>query len=623
MYARMLGFQPTFRAEILGKENISTMRKGFTLTLTTLAVAILATSVYALGPTVGAIPDVWITEKNAAGAADGPQYMFRYSGAFLLWDYVTPGVSTGDGSSSTTLFWAWALRQSNGTDGFGPYLSGAGVHYGIFDSALADVQSDTPTFSVSGASFAPASWVADVNGWAGKPSLADTGSLTFRNIRLNPTITFTNASPTSDSTNAQLPAGLLDCQEATIFVTDGATTPGFDMVNLVTLLSTATVDHDLLSAGGPSYAVTEDYRTSTSAFNGVINFGFTVAGSLDAARGATSATNNGTGTFAVTFPLVNNKGTSTTDPFFPAVLFTRDGVAVTASNIYRSSARVSSSNTSAVVNPSVRVDLNGRTTIGEGFGELSSETAAGSISRSPLSGSPQVLKGFLKPVADGTVQAFDVLWDTTDTQGGTLSMDQMLIESFDSASLTGANVIYDQGTGAATGIDTSLALAAPIAFLGTTLPTITIAQTPATGAAQSISFTGSSGVDGVGVWLDTGGTFTTAAAAGAKLVVVQAMVRTTSSETAHVPDFHMAVNKTGKNERAGLLINRTFSGATKTNDNADVTSTARPYCVVFEADPSSSYDVSMYAIVTGAGISGNLTVERLTATEYDLPTETH
>jgi hypothetical protein len=589
----------------------------------------MTTSVYAYGPTVGGIPDVWITEKTAAGTMDDPQYIFRYSDAIVLADYVTPGVETGNGSTSATLEWAWALRYSTFDGGFSfvtgattvNWLDSTDVHYSMVGEDATDVQPNQPTFDVSGDSFAPSTWVSEVNGWTNKANLADSGALTFQNIRLNPTIAG-NPSPEADATNPQLPTGVLDLQEATIFVTDGATTPGFDMVQLITLMSDATTDRDLLSGGGPVYDIVEDYRTSTpDAEWSLINTGLAVAAGVDFNRGATAATNNQTGTFMATFPLVNNKGTSATDPFFPAVLFTKSGVSVTKDKIYRISARVQSSNTDPAVNPSVRIDLNGRTSVGEGFGELSSKPTTTS---SPVAGSPVTVKGFLWPSADGTVESYVVMWDTTDTVGGTLTMDNMVVESFDPSKFSGASVLYDAGTHADAGIDTSTFVGAKLAFLGSTEPTGTASQTPATGLAQSLSLTGQSGAaDGVIIWADYNGLFSTPAFTGDKLLVVKAMVLTTSGETARVPDFHMAVTNVDGNERSGMLIDRFFVDSVKQNDDADVTTTARPYYVISEAIPSTDYQLEMYALVSADDATdGNLTIERVTATLYDPPAET-
>lgn len=611
------------------------MRKGFTLTLTTLAVALMTASVYAYGPTVGGIPDVWITENDAAGVLDGPQYMFRYSDAIVLADYVTPGVQEGNGSSSTTLEWTWALKYSTFDGGFSivtgaaGWLDGTDVHYSIEGEDATDVASNKPTFDIDGNSFSPSTWVAEVNTWSGKANLADSGALTFRNIRLNGSIDTGNPSPTADTSNPQLPSGVLDLQEATIFVTDGATTPGFDMVQLITLMSGPLADRDRVSGGGPSYSIVEDYRTSTPSSEWtLINIGLNVSGTVDGAAGATSAVNNQAGTLTATFPTVNTKGSNPSDPLFPAVLFQKSGVAVTSSNIYRITARVASSNTDKTLNPSVRADLNGRTTVGEGFGEVSANPAAASVTTAPVSGSPVYVKGFLWPAANGSVQSFIVMWDTTDLVGGTLTLDNMLVEAFDPTALVGGTVLYDVGTEDGTPGISGFSNGA-IQFLGTTAPNITFVQSPASGDADYLQITGVSGVDGAGFWADFDGNFATPAFTGKKLVIVKAMVRTTSAETADVPDFHMAVNNIATvsplvrgNERAGVLVNREFSGATKTNDDSDVTTTARPYYVIFEAKPSTTYGLELYGLVTGAGINGNLIIDRLTATMYELPVET-
>jgi hypothetical protein len=596
------------------------MRKGFTLTLTTLAVALLATSVYAYGPTVGAVPDVWITEKTDTGTADGPQYLFRYSDAILLNDFVTPGVATGDGSASDTLYWGWALRQSNGTAGYGAFLSGTDVHYNAIGDDDADVLPGTPTFTPSGDSFS-AGWEAEVNGWAGKPTLADSGSLTFRNIRLNPTLA-ENASPTSDSTNAQLPAGYLDAQEATVFVTDNATSPAFDTFQLITLLSTATVDRDTLSGGGPSFEVVEDYRSSTpsSAWT-LLGVGVSVHNGTGG-PGPTSYVNNGTGTLTATFPLVNNKGTDTTDPYFPASIFFKAGVNVTSDKVYRLTARVASNNTVATKNPSVAVSLNGRTSVGQAQNEASSKPALADLTVSPVSGTPIYLKAFLWPAANGSLMSWYVIWDNTDAIEGTITMDQMLLESFDPTLLAGENVLAEYGTGATA---FSGFITGELVFYnpsGTTDMNVTV-----TAAANTISFTGQAGTstatDGAGYALHPTALFTTSASSGKKLVAVKVSTKTTSSDTAKVPDFVYAVNSVPGNYRSTFFIDRLFSGATVQNPDADVSATARDYICMFESDPSTAYDISMFAVVGfDDATNGNITVEKITAVEYDLPSET-
>jgi hypothetical protein len=600
------------------------MRKGFTLTLTTLVVALLATSVYAFGPTVGAVPDVWITEKTAAGAADGPQYMFRYSDAILLNDFVTPGVSTGDGSASDTLFWAMALRQSNGTAGYGAFMTGTGKHYSATGTDAVEVLAEEPTFSVSGSSFTPSTWVSEVNGWAGKSTLADSGSLTFRNIRLNGTVDATNASPTSDTTNAQLPVGYLDAQEATVFVTDGVTSPGFDTFNLITLISNTAHDRDSLSGGGPSYSMVEDYTSSTPTSAWTL-LGVGVSVHLGTNAAGPTVSNNGTGLVSATFPTVNNKGSDATDPYFPTMIFFKDNLSVTTDKVYRLSARAGSSNTDKTKNPSISADLNGRTSVGEAQNEASYKPLLANISTSPVLGTPITLKTFLRPAANGIVKSWFVVWDTTDAVGGSVTLDQMKVQSFDPTLLTGGTTLGDFGTGATA---FSGFITGTLAFYNPGANSVTGS---CTASANTLSFTGSgtssTNNDGAIYALHTAPLFTTSAGTVKKLVVVEVQAKTTSGDAAKIPDFVFAVNDFASagqpgNARATFYIDRFFSGSTVQNPDADLAATARPYYAIFEANPATSYDISFFCCVFNAdGTNGNVTVERITAKEYDLPTE--
>jgi hypothetical protein len=448
--------------------------------------------------------------------------------------------------------------------------------------------------------------------------------MTIRNIRQNGSVDSLNASPTSDSANLQLPVGYLDAQEAVVFVTDDATTPGFDTFQLITLLANTTVPADTLSGGGPSYEIVEDYRASTpsSAWT-LLGVGVSVHNGTGG-PGPTSNVNNGTGTVTAVFPLTNNTGSDTTDPYFPASIFMKAGISVTSDKVYRVTARVQSSNTVKNANPSVGLSLNGRTTVGYGQTEASWKPNNADVTLTPLSGAPIYLKAFLWPTANGDVSVFHTIWDSSSVSGGTITLDQMLLESFDPTLMAGETVLADFGTGATafSGFTTG-----KFAFYDPSGANTTAMVATATASANTLSFTAQAGsstaTDGVAYMLHGTTLFTTSAGAGKKLVVVKVMAKTTSADTAKIPDFIVAVNSVPGNYRSTFILDRQFSGSTVSNPNGDLAQTARAIYVIFESDPSSAYDISFMAgSYFDDATNGNVTVERVTAYDYDMPSET-
>jgi hypothetical protein len=285
----------------------------------------------------------------------------------------------------------------------------------------------------------------------------------------------------------------------------------------------------------------------------------------------------------------------------------------------------------STANPSIGVSLNGRTSAGQAQTEASWKGATANLTLSPLAGSPIYLKGFLWPAANGAVMAWYVIWDSVDTSGGTITLDQMLLESFDPTLLTGETVLADFGTGA-TPFVTGDFTTGQFAFYNPSLTNNVNVTVTAT--ANSLSFTGQAGsstaTDGVGYALHPKTLFTTSASSGKKLVVVKVMAKTTSSDSAKIPDFIFAVNDvisdspvTGGNYRSTFMIDRYFQSNVVQNPDADLAAIARPYYCIFESDPSKKYDFTIYAgVFFDDGTNGNVTVERVTALEYDLPSET-
>jgi len=642
------------------------MRKGITLTLTTLVVALSAFA-FAMGPKINPLPDVYITEKttefNVASSAyeiDQPAYMFRYSDALTLADYVTPST----GNTPATMSWAYALVSASlsGALDF-TWMSGSTVVYQI-----GDIPASAPAMKRDAAGWGSSqAWADDINGVDANPAnivsqnLADAGSLTFQNIRLNPLPGLNPVDPpTQNPDRTDLPAGILDIQEATLFVFDGTTLPASDEMLLVTLLSNTEIPTDqCLSAAGPVYQL-EKALTDTSVRYSATQSGWLAFGSGYAANIMQNSNLGGTGSpltygltntgsFYASFSAVNN----TTYPYAVAAIETvsvagstqpDQGINVTGDRVYRIKGTVASSNTVAANNPGVRLSITGLSSVGEGWGEFTQEPAASAATykHGPVSGTPATLKGFFWPQGDGYCDILVAIWDTYDNVQGTITVSNVEIESFEAAKLEGANVLVDMGTGAASQFNVSAYAigfdptannrfyyaAAPLAA-GAPAPPCSADPVPtAVGTRNVLSLTGTASTNiaygGVGEWLGVNN-FTTSA--DPKLVVAQFMASTTSGEMVKIPEMHVAIQEQLGNLRQGGFVLRKIQGGVKKNEAYDLTTTAQAVRLVTESLPSQAYGLEFFSILTvdtddsNNIFTGNLQVERITVTEYNLPTE--
>jgi hypothetical protein len=632
------------------------MRKGLTLTLTTLAVALFAFQAYALGPKIGGVPDVYVTEKaGQTSTDDDPLRMYRYSDALVLWDYVTPST----GSASDTMYMSYALLDADIDDNVLSYdwLTDANIHYTIIGEdggSILALNSDSP-FDDLTAKLTDTDWeaqkTAQINPILGDPDLSkklsDAGALTFQNIRLNP-LPGQNpvGSPTAGRTG--LPAGVWDIQQASLFVYDGSTTPAEDQILLVTLDSgTLGADYDVLTGGGPVYQMENDMSSSTPAWDvsGTSGWLTVRAGyapnqqDLDLATGLpTAAANNTVGSLSATFGATQN----TSFPNAVAVFQTltesgtpSEGLDVTSDRVYRLTANLASSNADATDNPNARIDINGRQSVGEVFGEITSKTNAAEISIAPTAGSPVAMPpAMLWPRGDGHIEFLVALWDTSNDTLGTLTISGMQAKSFEHDKLVGGDsvssedqFIIDLVANAATSTADWFFAAAPLTgtatINATTIPAIT---TQTTVDSLGINGTASTNKNNGGVGFFFGQGFTTPA--DPKLIVVTAQARTTSGENDLIPPFHLAVQETGKNTRFGFLLDRAMSGdatPVKNNDATDLTTTATPIRVVFESAGAKEYGLEFYSILVpdavGRAVTGTLLIDSINVDAYELPSE--
>jgi len=540
------------------------MRKGFILTLTALATTFLVTSAVALGPIVSGVPDVYIGPEAAVGAPVEPgTNTFRYSGALTLWDYVTPGVATGDGSGSDTLYQAWAVKDATLSGPTGSYLAaGSGVHYSIIQENLVEGLFVAPTVEVGGAG-----WAAEINNALNAQgaalsdySLGVAGALTFRNVRLSPLPEQANyPAPTAV---AGLPAGILDAQEATLYVSDTNTTPGADKVLLVTVETGA----DALS-GGLKWNMVQDYSADTSAF-GVYkfksdgtNFDFTAADVV--------MTNTNTA-----LRIQTTVANAPSDVWFSYGEFGALQATVDPANLYRMKASLTGPG--GALNPSILLTFNARGNAGYGFVQTNSGAAGGPTATA------STWSAFLAPLEAGTPQAQFIVYDSASTAGGVIEASAIQVQNIALADvLASAEVVQEtqtsftvSATGAATATEWGY-YDTPFSTNGS--PTFT--RTPANGATGPITMSAVTATANTGMASFQGPSASIPTTPG-KLVFIRARLSTTSSTSATLPTVWL--NTEAPTIQGGAFIQRDTLNPTVTGP----TSTAKDYYLVFEAKDS-------------------------------------
>jgi len=410
----------------------------------------------------------------------------------------------------------------------------------------------------------------------------------------------------------------------------------------------------------PQYELTKSLSNTsvnanlTTSQSGWFAFGSGYAGNimqnsnLNGAGSPLSYGYNNTGSFYANFSAINNS----TYPYAVAAMQTitfagstqpDQGINVAAGRLYRMKGTVTSSNTNPANNPGIRLAITGRSSVGEGFAEFTQQGAsnAATYKHGPSSGLPATLKAFFWPQGAGYCDLLVAIWDTYDNVQGSLTVSNIEIESFDTSKLTGTTLLADMGTGAASqfavdaisGFNSSATnkfyFAKAALASGGTAPTASADPDPTGPANRStLSITGTANTDitkgGVAEWLGVNN-FTTAAVP--KLIVSQFMARTTSGENIKIPTLHLAVQEQSGNMRQGGFLDRKIQGGVKKNDAFDLTSVAAPVRLAIESLPSQQYGLEFFSLLTvdaddnNAIFSGNLTIDRITVTQYDLPQE--
>lgn len=598
------------------------MRKGFTQTLTALATVLLATSALALGPIVQNVPDVFISNQ---GETFPYVNMFRYSDALVLWDYVTPGVTSGTGSTSDTLFWTWAAKNADYATGLGTgsFLDPAadpttqnGIHYSIAQENGAVVSPIQPT----GANIVE--WTPAINGATDLAlhTLDLAGALTFRNIRLSPPPNLASY-PAPTTMPVTLPTGVVDFQETTLFVTDGVTSP---QKADTALLVTVDVGNDRLS-GGPSWTpvkvVTNSSTWGTAPFSIYAPMaGQGVAAQVPAPGGSVTGTNNNTGTVSVNCTLATNTNWDAShdayyfgawNPLASAVIGTASPLA--PGTLYRIQAKVASSNATVATNSTLYVGLNDRSVGGYGWTLVNQGAPFG-----PTTGTgPVTVNGYLVPAVQSDPSLWLGVYDpSTPTNSGNYTISSIKISSVDLASLVKVGDPLPQTSSFAASSFSYFGLSYSFFTTGVGVTPV-FTHTPASGSGPVSLFaqiTGSTPDNCRGFATEQFGSLFTPATAG-DLLVCKTML--TGTGGAGVPDVLLRI------QDHGLFMQGSFWLTPNGTSGPDTTS--KPYYAVVDvpaglASPTT-WDFAIYVTVDRNNVNGTVTMQNLTISEYKQPAE--
>jgi len=584
------------------------MRKGYTLILSTIAASLLAVSAMAMGPTISGVPDVYITQNTTNEAVPdiaADANMFRFSDALSLWDYVTTG--SMDANAPEDIYWAYAIKAADYAtlEATGSYLTGADVHYKV-----GTIDPIAPA-STEGS----AAWTAEINA-AATQSLADADPLTFRNVRLSP-LPDAVPYPAAAKDPATLPDPVLDFQEASLFVTDGASTPTKDTVFLVTLDGGA----DALSMAGPSgptWTTEKTYANLSETANSAPVWDSFKYDVLDGNTAPGGITQSKTTTRLNTTASVAQTTPGPYGQWGPPVANEYTIDAAGAAKLWRFKVNMGSSNASTATNPMIRISLNGRTQgPGEGGREFAKNSGTGAETNGPTSAATKVFSTYLWPAAAGNFAPVFLVYDDDATRGGTIFVEANLaLQSVPKADLTGGTVVVDQGQGAATGFVSGTGngqwSASSSSFAG--IVGYTGAPTYTSSFSSSLMTVGVSGTAAAGqgglVKYGSSNLFT---AQADKLYMVKARVAA-STNTGAIPDLRVFLS-------AGNATCYHLQGRNLTAGSGPTT-TPKDFVCVFEttAQNAGLWSVGMEAIID-PGQAGNLQISRVTVEEYPLPTE--
>jgi hypothetical protein len=462
-----------------------------------------------------------------------------------------------------------------------------------------------------------AAWTAEINNaLTGTGSLSDysvaaAGTLTFRNIRLSPEPDANYPAPTA---NAGVPAGYYDVQEATLYVSDSATTPDLDQFLILTLDG-----QDFLS-GGPAWTPEADYSGDTSAWTSLEGT-FDTQGTTGDIGDITGITMSNAGGQLV----IQTNATQPNANRYLLGIWQLSNYPVTEGGLYRLSGDVESSNTDATQNAALRWGLNGRSSAGFGHLELVREYAGG-----PTQGAPQELNGYLVPSMTASDIALYMTVYDDGAQGGTWTASNIVVESLASVDeLVGGvqKAAFNDFTVGTTISKTPTEWAVydfnsdnqgeSLAYVSTLSNAPNITQSPAVGATgaqltYSVA-TVPTGTAGFSTF-ETGTAFSIGAAEAGKLIVYEGVIATTSSDTAQLPDFSLDIVGA-----SGRYQGRNFQNRTSGNETASgPTATPKSYYSIVDAR-EGDYELTFRCYAEDVGDNGTLALSQVTVTVYDAP----
>lgn len=559
------------------------MRKGFTLTLTALISAFMVTSALAFGPTVSTVPDVFIGPEAAVGApAEEGTNTFRYTDALSLWDYVTVGAAEGvPGSTSDTLSWAYAVKAADLSGPTGDFLDPAGssINYSIIQENGTVADAILPTETAGSVE-----WVDEINAALGE-TLADAGALTFRNIRLSPL-------PEQDTypapvASAGLPAGYLDVQEATLYVSDGNTTPGSDEILLVTVESGA----DSLS-GGPVWEGFQTYTDLSSAAGFAISA--TLGGHVNA--GVTLDPSGVSVTPSAGSVVITTPDSQSSSVYYYAVA-TVDTLSLTEGVLYRASATINGDGSS----PIFLFGMNGRTSTGFGYVELVTGAAA----------APTAYSAYLVPAMSESATLELAIYDPGTTGGANTATGFEVVKLEDMAALGDGSSVYAETDFTAGTVDGDNWFFSSATYGDAQDPTIS-AQPAAGGSGSELVITGSTAGTTNRAGFAQFGAKDLFTPTDGKLVVIKGSVTSTTTTPSAIPSLWL-------NTGQGSLI---YGYILDPSAAAGPSATPKDYYVVLDGDSAAgAVQINFAALVDTDAKNGNLRLQSIEAVEYDPPAE--
>jgi hypothetical protein len=471
-------------------------------------------------------------------------------------------------------------------------------------------------------------WTPQINSAPGlaSHSLDVANALTFRNIRLSPPPDANYGTPVAMP--ATLPAGVLDFQEASLFVTDGVTSPqGYDKVLLVTV----DTGPDKLS-GGPVWEPVANI-SNTTPFGTTLYLGLygpmtaqDVASTVNPP--AVTGVNNGT-SLAITTPVTNPNWDASHDTYYAGywarylslAMGQPQGTAVLDPNfLYRVHATVSSSNASAASNSTIETGMNGRaappSSTGSGLGLA---LIVGAAPWGPTSGSPVTTNGYLVPVA----AADSILWfnvfdpSTNAIGGGTITWSNIKVDRIALTSLVPVAVKRDMTsfTNGGAGGFTELGIAYASFTGASVVPTFV--RTPASGSAATFtqSANANNNPESRGFQsMDFGGLFTPTNAGD--IVMLKATLTGAAVGTSKLPDVWLNIQDNGGQAQGSTM----FSPYAASGPSAS----PKDYYAAVDVPAglaTAQWGFNFRTTVEYNEVNGTITCSHVTITEYAPPAE--